>query len=77
MDSADEASKIAETALAKASEFLSALRPLASAGFDALDEAIGRIGEMPEGDSDSMEVRSTAISGLTLTLSHIDLGADD
>ena len=63
--------------MAKASEFLDALRPLAVAGFDALDEAIGRIAELPMDDSGSLRVRSTAISGLTLTLTHIDLGADD
>ena len=67
-----EASQIATLALAGATDFLTALRSVTPAGFDAIDSAIDQIVNMAADDV-SDEVRSTAVSALTIMLSHVPL----
>jgi hypothetical protein len=67
-----EASEIATLALTSATDFLTSLRRVTPAGFEAIDSAIDQIVRMTADDV-SDEVQSTAASGLTIMLSHVPL----
>ena len=71
MEPIPQPSEIAAAALAKASDFVASLRPFAAAGFWAVEEAIGLLCD-PSNVEESLQLRSTALSGLGAILTECD-----